>query len=52
MLQFIDNAIRHKDEFIFKYNSETLQQLKEFTPLRDNESGKQVKRFRTDAGGE
>jgi len=52
MLLCIDDVTRHTDEYILKYNSETLEQFKERKALRQKESGKQVKRFRTDGGGE
>ena len=52
MLLFIDDATRHTDEYILKYKSEALEKFKEWKALREKESGKQVKRFRTDGGGE
>jgi transposase InsO family protein len=52
MLRFIDDATRHTDEYILKYKSEALAKIKEWKALREKESGKQVKRFRTDGGGE
>jgi len=52
MLLFIDDAMRHTDEYISKYKSEALEKFKEWKALRERESGKQVKRFRTDGGGE
>jgi hypothetical protein len=52
MLLFIDDATRHMDEYILKYKSEALEKFKEWNALREKESGKQVKRFRTDGGGE
>jgi hypothetical protein len=52
MLLFINDATRHTDEYILKYKSEALEKFKELKVLRENESGKQVKRFRTDGGGE
>ena len=52
MLLFIDDATRHLDEYILKYKSEALEKFKEWKALREKESGKQVKRFRTDGGGE
>jgi len=52
MLLCIDDATRHTDEYILKYKSEALEKLKEWKALREKESGKQVKRFRTDGGGE
>jgi hypothetical protein len=52
MLLFIDDATRHMDEYILKYKSEALEKFKEWTPLREKESGKQVKRFRSDGGDE
>jgi len=52
MLLFIDNATRHTYEYILKYKSEALEKFKEWKDLREEESGKQVKRFRTDGGGE
>ena len=52
MLLFIDDATKHTDEYILKYKSEALEKFKEWKALREKESGKQVKRFRTDEGGE
>jgi len=52
MLLFIDDATRHTDEYILKCKSEALEKFKEWKALREKESGKQVKRFRTDGGGE
>jgi len=52
MLLFIDHATRHMDESILKYKLEALEKFKEWKALREKESGKQVKRFRTDGGGE
>jgi len=52
MLLFIDDATRHTHEYIVKYKSEALAKYKEWKALREMESGKQVKQFRTDGGGE
>jgi hypothetical protein len=52
ILLFIDDATRHPDQYILKYKSEALEKFKEWKALREKESGKQVKRFRTDGGGE
>ena len=52
MLLFIDDATRHMDEYILKYKSEAHEKFKEWKALRERELGKQVKRFRTDGGGE
>jgi hypothetical protein len=52
MLLFIDNATRHTDEYIVKYKSEALEKFKEWKALREKVSGKQVKRYCTDGGGE
>jgi hypothetical protein len=52
VLLFINDATRHTDEYILKYKSEALEKFKEWKALREKESGKQVKRFRTDGGGE
>jgi len=52
MLLFIDDATRHTDEYILKYKSEALGKFKEWKALKEKESGKQVKQFRTDGGGE
>jgi len=51
-LLFIHDATRHTDEYILKYKLEALEKFKEWKALRENESGKQVKRFRTDGGGD
>jgi hypothetical protein len=42
----------HTDKYIPKYKSEALEKFNEGKPLREKESGKQVKRFCTDGGGE
>jgi hypothetical protein len=52
MLLFIDDATRHTDEYILRYKSEALGKFKEWKAFRVKESGKQVKRFCTDGGGE
>jgi len=52
MLLFIDDATRHTDEYILKSKSEALEKFKEWKALREKKSGKQVKRFRTNGGGE
>jgi hypothetical protein len=52
MLLFIDDAMRHTDEYILKYKLEALGKFKEWNALREKESGNLVKRFRTDGGGE
>jgi hypothetical protein len=52
MLLFIDDPTRHTDEYILKYKSEALQKFKEWNALRVKQSNKEVKRFRTDGGGE
>jgi len=52
MLLFIDDTTRHTDEYKLKYKSEALEKFKEWKAFRETESGKQVKRFRTDGGGE
>jgi hypothetical protein len=46
MLLFIDDATRNTDEYILKYKSEALETFKELKPLKEKESGMQVKRFR------
>jgi hypothetical protein len=52
MLLFIKAATGLTDEYILKYTSEALEKFKEWIALRGKESGKQVKRFCTDGGGE
>jgi len=52
MLLFNDDVMRHTDEHILKNRWEALEKFKEWKALRAKESGKQVKRFRTDGGGE
>jgi len=52
MVLYIDNAIRYTDEYILNYMSEALKKFKEWKAVRAMESGKQVKRFRTDGAGE
>jgi hypothetical protein len=51
-LLFIDKSTRHIVEYIVKYKSEALEKFKEWTAVRERESGKQVKSFRTDEGSE
>jgi len=48
---FIDDNTSHTDEYILKYKSEALEKLNEWKALTERESGKHVKRFRTDGGG-
>jgi len=45
-------TLRRTDEYILKYKLEALEKFKEWKALREKESGKQVKQFRTDGGGE
>jgi hypothetical protein len=52
MLLCIYDATRLIDEYIWKYKSEALEEFKQWKALREKESSKQVKRFRTDGGGE
>jgi len=52
ILLFIDDATRHTDEYILKYQSKAIEKFDEWKALREKESGKQVNRFRTDGGGE
>ena len=52
MLFSIDDATRHTDEYILKYKLEALEKFKEWKTFREKESGMQVKRFRTEGGGE
>jgi hypothetical protein len=52
MLLFIDDATRHMDEYRLMYKPEVHEKFKEWKALRANVSGKQVKRFHTDGGGE
>jgi len=51
MLLFIEDATKRTDESILKYNSEALEKFKKWKAVGEKESGKQVKRFRTDGGG-
>jgi len=37
MLLLIDDATRHLDEYILKYQSDALQKVKEWKPLRAKE---------------
>jgi hypothetical protein len=48
----IDATMRYTDEYILMYKLEALEKFKEWMALREQESGKQVKRFCTDGGGE
>jgi transposase InsO family protein len=52
MLPFIADGTTHTDEYILKSKSEPLQKSTVWMAPREKESGKQVKRFRTDGGGE
>jgi len=52
MLHFIYDTTRHTDEYILKYNSDALQKFKEWKAVGGKVSCKQVKRFRTDGGGD
>jgi hypothetical protein len=52
MVLFIDDATRHTDEYTLKLKSEALVEFNEWKSLREKQSGKQVKRFHTDGGGE
>jgi hypothetical protein len=52
MLLFIQDATRYPDEHILKNRLEALEKLKEWKALREKDSGKQVKQFRTDGGCE
>jgi len=51
LLLFINDTTRHTDTFILNYKSEALVKFNEWKALREKESGKQVKWFRTDGGG-
>jgi hypothetical protein len=51
-LLFIEDATRHPDEYILKYKSKALEQFNQWKANRGRESGKQVKQFRPDGGGE
>jgi len=52
LLLFNDDATKCTDEYILKSKSEALEKFNEWQAFRELESGKQVKRFRTDAGSE
>jgi hypothetical protein len=52
MLLFIDDAMRHTDQYILKYNSEAIETLQAWKVLREKDSGKQVKGLHTDGGSE
>jgi hypothetical protein len=39
-LLFIDNATRHRDQYILKYKSESLEKFKELKALIETELGK------------
>jgi hypothetical protein len=51
MLLCIEDPTSHTDEYILKFKSEALEKFKQWKDLREKESGKQVKRFRTDGRG-
>jgi hypothetical protein len=48
MLLSIDDATRFADEYILNYKLEALQKCQKWKAFREQESGEQVKRFRTD----
>jgi hypothetical protein len=52
MLLFIEDDTRHPDEYILKYKSKALEKFNQWKANRGRESSKEVKRFRTDGGGE
>jgi hypothetical protein len=52
MLLSIDDATRQIDEYILQYILDALDKFKEWMPIRETNSGKQLKQFRTDGGGE
>ena len=52
MLLFSHNATRNSDKYISKYKLKALEKFNEWNPVREKESEKQVKQFRTDGGGE
>jgi hypothetical protein len=52
MLLVIEESTRHTDEYILKYKLEALKKFKEWKALGEMVLGRQVKRFRTDGGGE
>jgi len=47
-----DREVRLRELHQVQVSSEALEKFKEWKALREKESGKQVKRFRTDGGGE
>jgi len=51
-LLFIDDAMRYTDKYLLNFKSEALDKFKGWKHLREKKSGKQVKRFHTDGGGE
>ena len=51
-LLFIEKATRHTDEYILKWKSKGVWKLKELKAVREKELGEQLKRFRTDGGGQ
>ena len=52
MLLFIDDATGHTNQYVLKFKSEALEKFKDWKALGEKESGKHVKRFRTDGGSE
>jgi hypothetical protein len=52
MLCYMDKTTRHTDEYILKYKAEALEKFKECKALSEMQSGKKVKRLRTDGCGE
>jgi hypothetical protein len=52
MLVFMDHTTSHMDEYILQFKPEALENFKEWKALREKESGKLVKQFRTDGRGE
>ena len=52
MLLFVDDATRKTDGYILNNKSEALSRFKEWRALVEKETGRQIKRIRTDGGGE
>jgi hypothetical protein len=48
----INDATRYTDGYILMYKYEALETFKQWKALGEKKSGKQMKRFRTDGGGE
>lgn len=51
-ISFIDDYSRRSTIYIMRHKSEALQKFKEFKSCAEKQTGKKLKKFRTDGGGE